>query len=1422
MHQVLGIDIGSVAVGIALVTEDMNVCRTGYAFHRGDVKGTLLAMLREIDLRTVSHVAATASAPDYLNVQRRYNNQIACIAACRQLHPGLRGMLLVGGEKFSFSEFDGQGRYLGSRSNTSCAAGTGSFLDQQSSRLGLAGTEELSILAAANCEACPQIASRCAVFAKTDLIHAQQEGYRIGQIGDGLCRGLAKNIVDTLALNRKVEGEVIFCGGVSRNPVVAEYITDLSGMALTVPEQGHVYGAIGCAIVLLEDLRQRPQNVLPAPVLEHPEDLLSRVQEKPKAYHYPPLQLQVSDYPDFTGEERYEFCSGVRLPVEVDIYARMAANRRFDVYLGIDIGSTSTKAVLVDSSLEVLVGLYTRTAGQPAVAVQDIFRAVDDISRRGNVEFRVIKCGTTGSGRKFIGKIVGADAVFDEITAHARAASWIHPDVDTIIEIGGQDAKFTTLQDGVVTFSTMNNVCAAGTGSFIEEQALRLGCPIGDYSRRAETAEAPLASDRCTVFMERDINHYLCEGYAVDEVLAAALHSVCENYLLKVATEKHIGKTILFQGATAKNRALVAAFEQRLGRPVLVSRFCHLTGAIGTALILDDERRKKLSTFAGFDLWRKEIVVSGEVCDLCANHCKITIADVGGSKVAYGFLCGRDHDSAGPVSRESGAFDLLRERRRIAAFPREAGNVDDIIIGLPAALHMVNDLPFWRKFFDILGISTLSSEPCDDSLKVGKTVSRAEFCAPVASMHGHVAWLMERADFVFLPVYLENKCREGRRQYCYYTQFVAPLTAQAMGDNGGRLLRPLVKYLYTSFHTKVQLYRMLRQIGRRSLGFLEVSMAFDAAGEFDRQCRERYQELCRQRLASADGIQVVLIGRPYTVLSPGLNCGIPEIFANLGVDAFYQDMLTADQQQIAAISPLLQELHWEHAARILEMASTIAARDGLYPVYVTSFKCSPDSFVVDYFKSIMDAHGKPYLILELDEHDSSVGYETRIEAAIRAFRNHYQRNTGRIELPADYAAVNPTLEPALTRKNVVFPNWDRLTCSLLAATLRREGYNAILMNESEQSIRESLRLNSGQCIPLNAIAQGYIDSIIEHGLEPAETVLWLNRSTLSCNIRLYPHHIRQLMQQQGQGLGEAGVFCGQLSFSDISLKATMNAYFAYMFGGMLRKVTCRIRPYESEKGEVDRVLNTSIRMLVDAFEGKRDKEDALAEIISRFEWIDTVHETRPKVAVFGDLYVRDNRVMNQDLIRFIERHGGEVITTPYSSYAKMIAPTYFRKWFNEGKYLDVLSYRTLLATMSQMEKAYFRIFNRVLREEEHEYSDNPEEILAEYQVSIENTGESMDNILKIHYIRKHYPDVSLFVQTSPALCCASLITEAMAREIERKTGIPIVSVTYDGTGGLKNEAILPYLAFPHRAKDVPRMIQPVERSLLGRNGGRSC
>ena len=304
------------------------------------------------------------------------------------------------------------------------------------------------------------------------------------------------------------------------------------------------------------------------------------------------------------------------------------------------------------------------------------------------------------------------------------------------------------------------------------------------------------------------------------------------------------------------------------------------------------------------------------------------------------------------------------------------------------------------------------------------------------------------------------------------------------------------------------------------------------------------------------------------------------------------------------------------------------------------------------------------------------------------------------------------------------------------------------------------------------------------------------------------------MNSYGNGMEKAGVYAGLLSFMDISIKMPINMYLAYMFGGFLRKIGCRIRPYESIKGETDRMIEKSIQILVDAFSGNRSKEAALAAVISLFESIDISYERKPKVAIFGDLYVRDNAVMNQDLLHFIEENGGEVITTPYSSYLKMIANQYLRKWFTEGKYISVLSSKAWIALLSRLEKMYAKYFERILNEPEPEYNESAQKILSAYHVRQENTGESMENILKIFYIKKHHPDVSLFLQTNPAFCCPSLVTEAMAKHIEKVTDVPVVSITYDGTGGNKNDIIIPYLKYPKvdtsdslNAHDAPRRLK---------------
>jgi predicted CoA-substrate-specific enzyme activase len=1447
----LGIDIGSVSMSVAVLDEHHHVIHTAYVFHKGQIAEKIESLLQEIDLSQVSNMGYTSSAPAIFKQGCVCDSRVSYITAAKHLHPDLSALLMIGAEKFGLVNFDKNGEYVSYKSNTSCAAGTGNFLDQQAERLNLKSIEAFSNIAWQNEEPFPQIASRCAVFAKTDLIHAQQEGYSLAAICDGLTYGLAKNIVDAIFQNNSFS-TLVAAGGVALNKAVIRHIEKLVNTKITVDEFAHVYSAIGAA---LESSENKAADDFKA---ETTADILIHEKKEIK-YFYPPLKLELSDYPDFGSLEEYEFVSMVfpeMKAVEVNIYKKPDPSG--SVFIGIDIGSTSTKALLLSHDKSVIAGLYTRTSGQPLQAVQIIFEAIRDIEHSKGIQFTILSAGTTGSGRKFIGKIIGADVIPDEITAHARAAYELDPETDTIIEIGGQDSKFTTMHDGMVTFSVMNNVCAAGTGSFIEEQAKRLGVPLSQYSSRAENIPAPLTSDRCTVFMERDLNHYLNEGFSVDEILAAVLHSTRENYLTKVAVTGSIGKKIFFQGATAKNKALVAAFEQKLKKPVMVSKYCHLTGALGTALELSDKNIQK-TKFRGLDLYKKEIPIRSETCDLCNNNCKLKIAEIDGETEAYGFLCGRDYHTNKFVKNTRNSFQLIAKRNEIYRFHSHATKTSKTV-GIPAGLHMFEEIPFWRKFFDLLSIKTVTSEDYKTVVKDGKNLCSAEFCAPVAAMHGHVSYLLKMADFVFLPVYLENdeEAKENK-QYCYYTQFVSSvISVQKHFQPKEKLLMPILRSSKGEIFVRFELLRMLRSMGLNDISLVQVTMAYYKAQKYNLSLTKKWRLVYEKEIKDKNDIHIVILGRPYTVLLPSMNNHIPEIIEKNGISPFFMDMLPLKQKEISKADELIKNIKWIFASKILYAAELIAKTDNCYPLLVTSFKCTPDSFVIEYFKEILNSYKKPYLILQLDEHDSAVGYETRIESGIRAFRNHHQkrkpkkalitpeindrpetleeprpldkswekylrslakessrilkvnaidfklfsRNLQSIEAPGkdfSYPMIRKTAE--LKDKTLLLPSWDAFVGPLLEAVLQNCGVDARLVNSSQESMQRSLSYNTGQCLPLNICVQDSIDFIEKNKLNPANTVLWNIKSNLSCNLSMFPQYTKKLLCDYGKGMEKVSVYLGDVVFYDFSLQTAINAYLAYMFGGSIRKIACMIRPYEKEKGVTEKVVEWAMAMLYDVFRLGQDKEKAIKKIILAFEAIPVVKKRRPKVAIFGDLYVRDNDMMNQNLIRVIEENGGEAITTSYSEYLKIIIEPITERLYQEGRYLEYAKHLFLKSICPLVENKFNKYFFRILPDTKILKNQNVDEWLNRFGLNLLHRGESFENILKIYNLVQNYPDLDLFVQTNPSYCCPSLVTEAMTTRIEEMTGVPVVTIEYDGTSASKNDIIIPYLKYRKKKKN---------------------
>lgn len=1425
----LGIDVGSATIGYVLVNREADLIESRYVTHRGDIHGSLHRLLQDLPPGRIGYIGVNPQGRAFLRTGVPVNDQVALIEGVRHHDPACRDILHVGAEQFGLIQLDKDGRYRRYISNTGCAAGTGSFLDQQAGRLGLNGSAELSALALRFEGTPPRIATRCAVFAKTDLIHAQQKGHRVEAICAGLCEGVARNILDTVTRGSDITGPCVMTGGVALNGKVVEYIRMLSGVSFRPVPHPALMPAFGMALVALRTGESVPS-------IRTPSDLVA---EKPaeRRYYYSPL----ADEP-FHMEPVPLFRRFIYEDVETEIFTRPVRDREVPVALGIDIGSTSTKAALMGPDAVMIAGFYTRTRGQPIRAVQRIMRGIRDIGDQYGIRFRIQSAGTTGSGRKFIHHVLHSDRAIDEISAHARAAVHLNPDVDTIIEIGGQDSKFTMMDQGRIVFSVMNYVCAAGTGSFLEEQAERLGVSLDAYNESAEKARAPLTSDRCTVFMERDLNQLLHLGFKKEELLAAALHSVRDNYLTKVAHMHKIGQVIAFQGATARNRGLVKAFERKLGRPILVSPYCHLTGAMGVCLILMDQNVELNRRFrTNFD--QDEIHISEITCQDCPNHCKLNHIRVAGEELTWGHLCGKD-EGAGPLKPEN--MGLIDRREKILAdpaMPARTGihiphgisiSVPDLsesvekarqavgrlqkqldlkiprlklfrpepsgreqpdetfCIGLPNTLYFMDSLPLWRKFFTDLGCKVRLSGTKADTLETGRRISGAEFCSPMSLLHGHARALLERCDFLFMPVILQQWTSGTSKSYCYYSNYAVSLIQNNPQLNcADRIMAPLLLTGDSAERQAHLIHESMPRIMRDRFPAEEIRTVLKRSILWFREKQRILRKTTEEAISGLDDTGVILLGRPYIVLDDRVNNRLLHRLAAMDLPLVYQDMLAYDGRHIEAGRDIVSWNHWFYGDMILRTAENIARSPFLFPIYMTAFKCAPDAFLIPYFRNVMDQSGKPYLILQLDEHHGVEGYDTRLEAAVETFRNHRRRESSTQN-------VTVTVKRHIEKKTYLLPNYDPLSTLLVSAAFRRHGINALPIIETEETVKASVRLNDGQCLPVSAIVQAIAHTVHTCGLVPEHTAVFINAiSQLSCNFPQYPVFIRQLMERIGGGLEKMDVFATTPSMTGLPVAVLIDVYTGYLLGGLLQRMACRIRPREAFTGSVEEILGEGVADLARAIEKHGDREKVFRNLVTRFERVPRRPDRLelPRVAIIGDLYVRDNHIFNQNLIQEIEQSGAEVITTPYNYMVRLMASKYFRNLVSRREYLTLTFQKTLLSAMGRFDRRFFNIAAPVLQDKMPDFSAGFLRHLDAYHLTLKHDGESSQNVMKIFFLLKHYPDIRLFVHVNPVFCCPALVSESLFKRIEKDTGVPVVSITYDGTQTPHNRVLIPYLHY---------------------------
>jgi predicted CoA-substrate-specific enzyme activase len=1009
MTVCVGIDVGAVSVKTAIFGEaedrdDLDrLARDGeftwlppaqrllvsrYRRALGDPLGTAEAMVAAVQkhLRDIrwDRILVTGSGASLLQDRwslDRVNEFKAIALAAGFLHPEVATVFEMGGESSKFLRLErdpssGRVSILDYETNGDCAAGTGSFIDQQATRLRY-DVEEVGRIACSSGSAA-RIAGRCSVFAKSDMIHAQQKGYAPPQILRGLCDAVARNFKGSITKGKPALPPVAFIGGLAKNQGVVQALRELfkfDERQFFVPEAYAWFGAIGAALWCAELASQ------PTAGMAHHRHGATRTADPGR------VVASGGEGGDGATSRPLSLENVLLLRDRVRPYRVPGDGTVQDAYLGIDVGSVSTNLVVLNDAAEVMNEIYVRTEGRP---IEVVSAGLQSIARALGTRIRIVGVGATGSGRELIGELVGADTINDEITAHKTGATYIsqailHEEVDTIFEIGGQDSKFIAVENGVVVDFAMNEACAAGTGSFLEEQAERLGIAIKEeFARLAFRSRNPVRlGERCTVFMEQDVNAWQQRGATREDLVAGLAYSVALNYLNRVVRQRRIGRVIYFQGGTAYNDAVAAAFAGILGKRIIVPPHNGVVGAIGMALMAREKVRGtgRPTTFRGFDLGAVRYTLREFVCKACSNVCDMQEFTVEGIKTYWGDKCSDKFRKRARTERRPVVPDLMavRRQRLLEGYAGPGGSGPRV--GIPQAMFFHDRFPFWRAFLENLGCAVILSDETNRKIAHdGIDLTVAEPCYPIRVAHGHVQDLLERGvDWILLPNVVNAEATPDAIESCLcpwaQTLPFVVRSVPRLAEVRQKILAPWVHFRRGEAQVGRELLPLGRLLGAGLARTLRaVALGFVAQEAF-RAAVEAAGREALARLQAMGEAGIVLVGRPYNVHDRAVNLDVPgKLRDYYGINVLPWDCLPLDGEDIRDVN---DNMYWHSGRRILAAGKLAARCPNLHIIYITNFKCGPDSYLKHF---LGEACRRPFLNLQFDGHSNDAGTLTRCEA----------------------------------------------------------------------------------------------------------------------------------------------------------------------------------------------------------------------------------------------------------------------------------------------------------------------------------------------------------------------------------------------------------------------------------------------------------
>jgi predicted CoA-substrate-specific enzyme activase len=1398
----VGIDIGSTSSDVVVLNESASVLISDYRRTLGrpieTVRSQLVDILGQINPAEVALIAATGSVGRFFAriMDIPFVNEVSAqAAAIGFLYPQYKQATVIemGGQdsKLIFlSAQHGAVRVRDFTLNTVCAAGTGSFLDQQAQRLGINIEGEFGELALQS-KSVPRMAGRCSVFAKSDMIHLQQQATPLCDILAGLCLALATNLKSNLGCGREFVKPIIFTGGVAANIGVVralEQVFELSNSEMVVPDMHFFTGAIGAVLVAKQTAgRSRCKGGIR---LEKIEAYLS--QRGAALEHAPrrqPLKIPVLPPPESLV---YEHLLGT-------------ATEPIDAYVGLDIGSLSTKVLVMDKQKRILAKVYLMTAGRPLEAIR---QGLDIVGRKVAGKVRILGAATTGSGRYLTGDFIGADIVINEITAQAAGAAIINPKVDTIFEIGGQDSKYISLENGVVVDFEMNHACAAGTGSFLEEQAQRLGVSINnEFADLAFKSRAPVKlGERCTVFMESDLLSYLQQGAQTGDLVAGLSYSIVANYLNRVVGRRKVGNNICFQGGTAYNKAVWAAFEEVVGKPVCVPDHHEVTGALGAATIAAEYMQKRAreegkvptSAFRGFEnLVSLKYTVESFTCEHCPNHCEVKKVQLpGADPLYYGSRCDR-YNLKKKIKKtaELGAFEY--RRRTLLEYAGLAGKPEvrrhKARVGIPMSLISWQYLPMYSRFLKALGFEVVLSSQTDKRLiRIGVESVTAQPCFPVKVAYGHITELLEKeVDFIFLPSIVSSMASFPQNKHNQICPYVQSFAYQVMASFAGKLGQTkIITAAVRLGEGKSLITKSFIDLGRElnvssSQARRAAKEALAAQAGFEDALKDKGKEILSR--IGPDQKIFVLVSRPYNGCDDGMNLQLPRKLAELGAQIIPMDMLDLAEAELTDKS-LHENVYWSYGQRILRAAEVIRRDPRLFGIYLSNFSCGPDSFISTFFKDIMGQ--KPCLQLEIDEHSADAGVLTRLEAFLESLKNY--------RLASRQAVVEEKKPRScrLTKNRVLYIPYMGDPAYGMAACFRAYGQPAeVIPLADEASLLQGRQFTNGkECLPCAITTGDMIKLIRTDGFDPASAAFFMPAASGPCRFGMY-NCLQQLILEYA-GVQDTPViapnqdssfyreFMESLNGSRrVSMTGFMTRAWIALIGiDLLHKVVLRLRPIAKDPRQAQNVYDRARDQWVQAVE-KRTSFSAMRRLMKsiadEFSRVELDHRSqKPRIGIVGEIYVRSHPFANSNIIARFEELGAICDLASlaewiyYENFTRRLMARRRGQWRDlfTNAILNLVQHRVERALASPLEKRFGKLAEGNI---EHVIE------LAEPYLHRSFEGEAILTIGKtIEYYHEGFSGV---VNAMPFTCMPSTIVSGISPNISAHCGgMPILNLSFDG------------------------------------------